>query len=86
VADDDTKDRKKALAKFLGVEVDEIDEERQDNAFSNGRAEYLVLTDDEADDQTAEYIKDSLWAFNTNFIMGWTNLPSEAEEMVKHWQ
>lgn len=30
--------------------------------------EYLVLTDDEADQRCADYIKDSLWAFNPEFL------------------
>ena len=31
--------------------------------------EYRVLTDEEADEATAENIKDSLWAFNADFIL-----------------
>ena len=32
--------------------------------------DYLVLTDDEADEKCAEYIKYSLWAFNASFLAG----------------
>lgn len=31
--------------------------------------DYLVLTDEEADEKAAEYIKDSVWAFNSGFII-----------------
>lgn len=31
--------------------------------------EYKVLTDDEADEKAAEYIKESLWVFNAEFIL-----------------
>lgn len=36
--------------------------------------EYLILTDIEADDRAGEEIKQSLWAFNPDFILEHTNL------------
>jgi transcriptional regulator with XRE-family HTH domain len=60
-------DKAKALAKYLKVSVDEITEER-DNEFSHGREEYLVLDDDEADERAEEDIKNTIWAFNADFI------------------
>ena len=36
--------------------------------------EYLILTDIEADDRVGEEIKQSLWAFNPDFILAHTNL------------
>lgn len=36
--------------------------------------EYLILTDIEADDRAGEEIKQSLWAFNPDFILAHTNL------------
>lgn len=39
--------------------------------------EYLVLTDEEADEKTADYIKDSLWAFNADFILEHTAVYEE---------
>lgn len=36
--------------------------------FVAGRQEFLVLTDGEADTRAAEYIADSLWAFNPSFL------------------
>jgi hypothetical protein len=35
---------------------------------------YDILTDDEANDRCAEYIQQTLWAFNASFLSGETNL------------
>ena len=64
--------RIEALAKFLDCSVDEISEGCSTNRYEYGREEYLVLTDDEADNETAEIIKESLWAFNAEFIASHT--------------
>ena len=45
-----------------------------DDTVSVGGAEYRVLTDDEADEAAAEYVKDSLWAFNASFLSGETGI------------
>lgn len=58
---------------FDGVE---IQDRRTDEQTDSGT--YLVLTDAEADERTAEYIADSLWAFNSDFLAGETELPAEA--------
>lgn len=57
-----------ALAKHLGIEVDEITEENDGVTFSEGRREYLVLTDEEADEKAREYILESVWAFKPEFL------------------
>lgn len=36
--------------------------------------EYKVLTDEEADETAEDYIKDSLWAFNAEFILDHANI------------
>jgi hypothetical protein len=62
--------RIKALAKYLGLtkeEEKEIYYESYD-IYCYGNQEYLVLTDDEADEKVAEHIKDSVWAFNPSFL------------------
>ena len=59
----------KALAQFLEVELSEIEQGYQDDVFNYGSQEYLILTDEEADEKTAEEIKNSLWAFNADFII-----------------
>ena len=62
--------RIKALSKYLGLtkeEEKEIYYESYD-IYCFGNQEYLVLTDDEADEKVAEHIKDSVWAFNPSFL------------------
>lgn len=61
-----------ALAKFLDCEVEEINETNY--CFEYGKKEYLVLTDEEAEEKAKEYILDSAWAFNKSFL----NAQSEA--------
>jgi len=39
--------------------------------------DYIVLTDEEADEKARENIKNSLWAFNANFLAEQTDLPEE---------
>lgn len=50
--------------------------------------EYKVLTDEEADaDAEAEdYIKDSLWAFDTEFIFNHTNIKAEEQIIKAFWK
>lgn len=66
-----TDPRIEALAKFLQVEATDISEGMDENSYDCG-GEYLVLTDSEADELAAERIKDSLWAFNAEFISSHT--------------
>lgn len=83
-SDDDDK-RQAALLDYLldSGEADSSDDVSPagygDNTFDGpGRAEYRVLTDDEADDAAADYIKDSVWAFRPEFLSGETGI----DEMV----
>jgi len=46
---------------------------------------YMVLTDDEADEKAEEYILDSAWAFNADFICRHAGLPYEASEMISSY-
>lgn len=53
-------EKDKALAEFLEINIDDLtDKERED---------YLVLTDEEADERAKEYILGSVWAFNKSFL------------------
>jgi hypothetical protein len=50
--------------------------------------EYKVLTDEEANEETADYIKESLWAFNAEFILQHSSAYEETtnredEEIIK---
>ena len=59
-----------ALAKFLEVELEEIAEGvYYDNSLACNGAEYLVLTEKEAEEEAGEEIKNSLWAFNADFVI-----------------
>jgi len=64
----DTETRIAALAKHLEVEADELSEGYDETVVEHGSAEYLVLTDAEADQQAADYILESVWAFNADFL------------------
>ena len=61
-----------ALSEHLelsGDEYEEIEETQYgDNLFEFGHGEYLVLTDEEADQAVRENIEESVWAFNTSFL------------------
>lgn len=62
--------RKLALFSEEGTKVNEIEVSNyDDNLLEIGSNEYLVLTDEEADEKVKEYINDSVWAFNADFII-----------------
>ncbi len=77
----ETTTREEALLSFLGLGEagpDDLGIESgwSENSFTVDGGEYLVLTDSEADEKAAEYIADSLWAFNADFLSGETDLDS----------
>lgn len=43
---------------------------------------WLVLTDEEADEHTKDYIEESVWAFNASFLAEQTGLPESAFEAL----
>jgi len=73
----------KTLAQFIECEVDEIERVYGASTFEHGNREYLVLTDDEADERAKEYIEESIWAFYSSFLAKHTNID---EEIIKHLQ
>lgn len=64
-----------ALIRFLYEEEKEISEPLPTIVIDGNRlelpdgSEYLVLTDEEANDMADEAVKELLWAFNANFIL-----------------
>ena len=72
------KSKVKALAKYLECKPSDI----TDRDFEN----YLVLTDEEADEKATENIKDSLWAFNAAFILSECGLDMSGVESLKQMQ
>jgi hypothetical protein len=74
----DTDQRVAALAAYLEIDAEDVTEARYgDNQFDADGAEYLVLTDEEADNKAKEYILDSLWAFNASFLAGETGIDED---------
>ena len=58
-----------ALSQHLNLDNEDLKMiEENNDYYSFGDNEYLVLTDDEADQRAEEYIKDSAWAFNPSFL------------------
>ena len=84
-----TEQRIQALAKHLGCDISEVSESRfGDNCFDAEGGEFLVLTDDEADEKAKQEIKESLWAFNASFIAFHTKngLDDAAEKALAEMQ
>ncbi len=53
-------------------EIEDLDIQKtkwDENTFEVGNREYMVLTDTEADERVQEDIKDTVWAFNADFII-----------------
>ena len=73
-------DNIKALVKHLNLDLKEDGPMIEENGseYSFGGNDYKVLTDDEADEQTKEYIKESAWAFKPSFLAS----HSKADENV----
>lgn len=61
-------DRMIALGKHLADEDTDLEYGDVDNEVCTDVGDFLVLTDSEADDAVREYIKESVWAFNADFL------------------
>lgn len=66
-------DRSKALVSYLKSFLDTVDEDdffydERNGEFTAEGADYLVLTDEEADQAAKEDILSSVWAFNPSFL------------------
>tara|TARA_R110002020_G_scaffold475072_1_gene708496 strand:- start:1112 stop:1525 length:414 start_codon:yes stop_codon:yes gene_type:complete len=71
------------LSQHLDCDIEEIEQGYCDSTFELGNQEYLVLTDQEADERVKEYIEESIWAFSPWFLASHTGLD---EEIIKHLQ
>ena len=79
--------RIKELAEFLNCDKDEISVSQYDeNLFTYGNHEYLVLTDTEAYTYAEKYIKDTLWAFRAEFIIDECGLNPECTDAIRVMQ
>jgi hypothetical protein len=82
--DDSTEARIAALASWLDVDIDDLDEvDYQDNCFTTGTKEWLVLTDEEADTAAKEDIELSLWAFKRDFLSAYMPEGVDSEHLEK---
>lgn len=76
-----------SLANYLGCDPSVIKIGSPDNCnFSFGNEEYFVLTDIEANEKVREYIKDSIWAFNAEFIIDQCGLDYSGAESLQEIQ
>mgnify|MGYP001238155421 FL=1 len=50
---------------------------QDDHYYTYGNEEYMVLTDEEADDKVKEYIKETVWAFNPTFLSDHSGIDEE---------
>ena len=73
--------KERALAEFLDVEETDVKENSWGNYSTISSDEYLVLTDDEANEKVYEEIENSLWAFNAEFIIEMTGLNSGVKSL-----
>jgi len=57
-----------ALSKYLDLALEPNITYESNDIYSFDGEEYMILTDDEADEKVAEYIKETVWAFNPSFL------------------
>jgi len=63
----------KCFADFIGCDAEDIEDIGIDDdgeVLTFYGDAYYVLTDDQADEKVGKYIKETVWAFNSNFIAG----------------
>lgn len=80
----DEYDRWHAYAYRAAFNGEELDLERYEKeSWTTSHGEYMVLTDEEADERAKAYIEDSLWAFNPWFLAGLTDMPDSIFEALQ---
>ena len=74
-----------AVAEFMDLnDIDKANITHQDDHYYTfGNQEYMVLTDEEADDKVAEYIKETVWAFNPDFLARHSGIDREVFEKLQ---
>lgn len=70
-----------AVSKQFGCAPCDI-EDAWDNTFRVCGNEYLIVDEDEADKLVTEYIEDSLWAFNSDFLSSVTGFDKSIFEGI----
>lgn len=79
-----------ALCLHLDCTPDSVSRESYDHyglaLYSAPGGEYAVGTDEQATQAAEDYIRDSVWAFNTSFILSECGLPDELEDGIRALQ
>ena len=78
--------KERALREFLNLDKAQKIEFENDCFRTEGTGEeYLVLTDEEADQIAGDYIKESVWAFRADFLLGYLpeGMTTEAIEAIQ---
>ena len=76
-------DKLKILSEHLDCEIEEIKQGYDESTFELGNQEYVILTDEQADQRAKDYIKESVWAFSSWFLVKHTGLD---EDIIMHLQ
>lgn len=87
--DEDNWPHIRALCAFLNCEPGELKTTHNHYelpVFCTGNGEFAIGTDSEADSAGVDYVKNSIWAFNTSFILGECGLPCELEDCIRSFQ
>ena len=72
-----------ALSKYLDLALEPNITYESNDIYSFGNEEYMILTDDEADEKVAEYIKDSVWAFNPSFLSSHSGIDEDVFKLLQ---
>lgn len=75
--------KRQALKNYLESDEDPEELYGSDTEFECESEEWLVCTDEEADELTAAYIKDSLWAFRPGFLVGYIDAHLPERHLAK---
>jgi len=74
--------KKLKLSEFKKIkEITGLSPLELESALDSG--DWSLLTDDEAQEQATDYIKDSIWAFNASFLAHMLGCPTEAVEAIQ---
>jgi hypothetical protein len=57
-----------ALKRHLECDYADLSDDGENRYTGPGRADYLVLTDEEADERTLESLRETAWAFRSSFL------------------
>lgn len=80
--EDADKDYKAALKEDEDIQFDDWCNDNLTEVEDFDNDDYLVLTDEEADEKAEEYITDSLWAFNPSFLASMTDFDEEVFQAI----